>query len=214
MSEIAYKAFDSNWKCRDFQYEVGATYQHEGPVKMCESGFHACEVPFDCWNYYPGSTHLARVELGGVSEERRDDSKRVAAYITISASLTLPEWIIEQARVIVELCKSALSTASTGYGSHAASTGDGSHAASTGDRSHAASTGYRSHAAVKGRDAIAASLGKYGTAQAEVGGAIVLAAYDADGHLVAIRASKVGENDIEPGKTYRLTLEGEFEEVA
>ena len=31
--------------------------------------------------------------------------------------------------------------------------------------------------------------------------------------LVAVRSSMVGQNGIEPGKKYRLTLAGEFEEV-
>src|SRR5690606_23321286 len=97
----AYKAFNPNWTCNGFQFELGKTYEHTGKVKMCSSGFHACAVPFDCWTYYEGSMTLARVELRGVSDERREDSKRVAASITISAQLSLPEWIREQARVVV-----------------------------------------------------------------------------------------------------------------
>ena len=47
-----------------------------------------------------------------------------------------------------------------------------------------------------------------GTARAEVGGAIMLAAYDNNMILKAVFASKVGENEIEAGKTYRLQCNG------
>lgn len=225
----AYKAFDSDWTCRGYQYEVGKTYTHEGDVVLCESGFHACEVPFDCWQYYVGSMTFAKVELSGVDPARQGDSKRVAASITISASLSLPEWITEQARVVVELCKAAAGklasgeeesslaeqghAATTGDDGHAAATGEYGHAAATGFRGHAAATGYRGHVAVEGKNSIAASLGIRGTARAQAGGAITLAAYDDDGDLVAIRSALVGTDGVEPGKTYRLTVDGEFQEV-
>jgi hypothetical protein len=56
-------------------------------------------------------------------------------------------------------------------------------------------------------------MGKGSAAKAGPGGAIFLAAWDDDWKLVAVRASMVGENGIEPNVTYRLTLKGEFERV-
>jgi hypothetical protein len=106
--------------------------------------------------------------------------------------------------------------ASTGYRAHAASTGNGAHAASTGNGAHAASTGDYAHAASTGDYALAAALGAQSTAKAEEGGGIILAAYDTDVYpykLVAVRASLVGQNGVEAGKSYRLTIAGEFEEV-
>jgi len=171
----AYKAFGPDWKCRNFQYEIGKTYEHEGDVKMCDSGFHACAVPFDCWSYYSGSATFARVSLSGASPERRGDSKICAAKITIEASMNLPEWIKAQVEAVLALCKSAkgaLSSdkkecaAATGYSGHAAATGNYGHAAATGNYGHAAATGYSGHAAATGNYGHAAATGNYGHAAA------------------------------------------------
>ncbi|WP_181418336.1 hypothetical protein [Phyllobacterium leguminum] len=51
-------------------------------------------------------------------------------------------------------------------------------------------------------------------AKAVEGSAISLAAYDDSGNLVAVRASMVGQNGIEAGKTYRLKTDDEFEQVS
>ena len=90
-------------------------------------------------------------------------------------------------------------------------TGDRRHAAATGDRGHAAATGYSGHAAATGKHSIAASLGYAGKAKAGASGAIVLATWNDDGELVAVRAAMVGQDGIEPDVWYSLGLDGQFE---
>jgi len=47
-----YKVFNSDWTCREFLYEVGATYEeYESPI-LCNRGFHFCEKAADCFRYY------------------------------------------------------------------------------------------------------------------------------------------------------------------
>ena len=63
---IAYKGFDQDLKCRDFQYEIGKEYIHKGDVKPCESGFHACQYPLDVFRYYNlAGSRFAEVEAAG-----------------------------------------------------------------------------------------------------------------------------------------------------
>ena len=63
-----YKAFDKDWKCRDFQYKIGETYElPEGQeLKICQCGFHFCKNPIDVFGYYPfkDETMIAEPTLG------------------------------------------------------------------------------------------------------------------------------------------------------
>ncbi|MCM2070712.1 DUF7666 domain-containing protein [Pseudomonas aeruginosa] len=100
----------------------------------------------------------------------------------------------------------------TGYQSAASNTGDYSAASNTGNRSAASNTGNYSAAEVSGKESVAASLGIEGRASASAGSAIVLCHRDDEGRLIHIRASKVGENGVEPDTWYQLNAEGEFVE--
>src|SRR5487761_2062470 len=219
-SITAYKAFGPDWKCRNFQYEVGKTYTHEGDVKMCNSGFHACAVPFDCWAYYKGSATFARVSLSGASPARREDSKIVAAKITIEASMNLPEWIKAQVETVLALCKSAKGTlvgkekesaAATGYSGHAAATGYSGHAAATGNSGHAAATGYSGHAAATGDSGHAAATGNCGVAfagfngkaKASASGSFAIAWYSKKDKRAYLAVGVPGKGGIEADTWYR-----------
>ncbi len=100
----------------------------------------------------------------------------------------------------------------TGYQSAASNTGDQSAASNTGYQSAASNTGDYSAAEVSGKESVAASLGIEGRARASAGSAIVLCHRDDKGHLIHIRASKVGENGVKPDTWYQLSAEGEFVE--
>src|SRR3546814_15565803 len=87
----AYKAFDKDMKCRGFQYEVGKTYEHDGEVLACNSGFHACAYPLDVLRYYPpGTSVFAVVEQSGDLSRPGDDSKIASSTIKINAKIGLP----------------------------------------------------------------------------------------------------------------------------
>lgn len=66
----AYKGFNEDMTCRKFQFEEGKEYTEER-AKLCEAGFHACEMPLDCFGYYPPSRSVYHeVELDATNEKR------------------------------------------------------------------------------------------------------------------------------------------------
>ena len=82
----------------------------------------------------------------------------------------------------------------------------------TEDDANAATTGNYANAATTGECAVAASLGIHAKAKASATGGIVLAWRDQRGKLLGIRASMVGENNIQPDVWYTLNDAGEFVE--
>ena len=42
-----FKGYDKDLKCRDFQYEIGKSFETKDKPIICNSGFHFCENPFD-----------------------------------------------------------------------------------------------------------------------------------------------------------------------
>ena len=208
----AYKAFDKNLQCRGFQFEVGQTYEHDGEVEACSSGFHACENPFDVWSYYPLDSRYAVVELDGDVSRHGDDSKVAAARIIISAEFTLSQIITDGVAYLMDLCKAAFAIKpgadSSGNYSKLAASGYGSQLAASGYGSKLAASGDGSKLAASGEDCVcvAASLGS--TARAGAGGAVALTYHDGKRYRIAV--AYVGEGGIEPNVDYRVTDDGEF----
>jgi len=66
-----FKGFDKDFKCRDFQFGEGETYEVEGKPERCKHGFHFCENPFDVFSYYPPSNSRYG-EVDGVGEASKD----------------------------------------------------------------------------------------------------------------------------------------------
>ena len=188
MSQIAYKGFNRDLTCRDFQYEEGKEFEIDGDVKLCSRGFHACEDPIDCFGYYdPANSVFHEVELDGVSPERRDDSKVVAKKIRIGARLKLHEMIkaaidFRFSKTTVEpgahtdkdRCSvsatgdkgaaSATAASATGDKGAASATGDKGAASATGDKGAASATGYKGAASATGDNGAASATGDNGAA--------------------------------------------------
>nr|DAQ28906.1 MAG TPA: hypothetical protein [Caudoviricetes sp.] len=105
-----YKVFNSDWTCRGFQYEVGKTYEHEGKVSPCSSGFHFCEKAADCFAYYRFDSDNKVAEVEALGEIKTDGNKSVTDKIKIVRELSWYE-VLE----IVNIGKDNTGNCNTGY---------------------------------------------------------------------------------------------------
>ena len=202
---IAYKAFDENLKCRDFQYEVGKTYTHDGEVIACSSGFHSCTNPLDVLNYYElTSSRFTVVKAGGQIAKHGDDTKIASATITIQAELKLPEFIKSAVTWLLDTCKTD--------GNVLAASGDYSKLAASGDSSKLAASGYSSQLAASGASSIAMASGVNSRAKAGENGAIAMARWVEAEKRYRISVAYVGEDGIKPDVWYELDEAGAFVE--
>jgi hypothetical protein len=89
----AYKVFDPDWTCKGFKFAIGKTYKHEGKVKICQSGFHACTFAGDCFSYYSfiPTNKVAEVRVWGETDENDGDTKLCGSQIEIVREIAWPE---------------------------------------------------------------------------------------------------------------------------
>ena len=165
----AYKGFNTDLTCRDFQYEIGKEYEQKGEIEVCEKGFHACENPMDVFGYYPpNKSRYCSVEQSGTIGRSQD--KIASSKIRIQCEIGLSGIIQAGVKFILDkvnwkddnatntgYCSAATNT---GDRSAATNTGDCSAATNTGDRSAATNTGDQSAARVEGKESIAIVTGR------------------------------------------------------
>ena len=146
------KGFDRNLRCRDFQFEVGKTYEIEGEIEACERGFHAIEGhPLEVFGYYaPGVSRYAVVKQAGALSRHAGDSRVASARITIEAEIGIPEivqrtidWVFAHATMVTRKTATGYQGAAsaTGYQGAASATGYLGGARATGGEEVARATG-------------------------------------------------------------------------
>ena len=165
MAIKSYKGFDKNLRCRDFQYKIGGIYEMDGEIKVCNRGFHACESPFDVFDYYTMiDSRFCEVEQdGNISKEDRG-TKICSSKIKIKAELKLADMInlgIEWLKEITlpEKIKTSIKDNSSGNNAQIGSSGDGAKIGSSGDGAKIGSSGYDAQIGSSGNDAKIGSSG-------------------------------------------------------
>ena len=165
MAIKSYKGFDKNLRCRDFQYKIGGIYEMDGEIKVCNRGFHACESPFDVFDYYTMiDSRFCEVEQdGNISKEDRG-TKICSSKIKIKAELKLADMInlgIEWLKEITspEKIKTSIKDNSSGNGAQIGSSGYGAKIGSSGDGAKIGSSGNNAQIGSSGNNAQIGSSG-------------------------------------------------------
>ena len=78
-----FKVFNPDWTCRNFQYEVGKTFEEDVNPSCCDRGFHFCEKAADCFNYYKFDSNNKVAEVIAYGEVRTDGDKSCTNKIHI-----------------------------------------------------------------------------------------------------------------------------------
>ena len=151
----SYKGFNKDMTCRGFQYEEGKEYEEES-VEVCNHGFHACEYPLDCLNYYsPNESVYHEVEQSGEIQKHNKDTKVASTKIKIGAEIS-----------IAGLVKAAIEYTVKRVNKDAES--DEKHGASsaTGDYGASSATGYKGSSSATGYKGASSATGDYGASSA------------------------------------------------
>ena len=88
-----YKVFNPDWTCRNFQYEVGKTFEEDVTPKCCDRGFHFCTKASDCFSYYGFNPEnkVAEVLALGMVDTESDDTKCCTNKIQIVREISWQE---------------------------------------------------------------------------------------------------------------------------
>ena len=178
----SYKGFNKDMTCRDFQYEEGKEYE-ETTAEVCETGFHSCEYPLDCFRYYdPAHSVYHEVEADGEIDKADDDTKLASTKLKIGAELSIAglvkasiEYTIKRTKKeagAAEYCGASSATgdcgASSATGNYGASSATGNCGASsaTGNYGASSATGYRGASSATGYRGASSATGYYGASSA------------------------------------------------
>ena len=174
-----YKGFNKNMTCRGFQYEEGKEYEEE-IVEVCDHGFHACEYPLDCLNYYyPNESVYHEVEQSGEIQKHNDDTKVASTKIKIGAEISIAGLV----KAAIEYTVKRVKKDAESDEKHGASSATGDYGASsaTGTCGASSATGYCGASSAEDKDAVAVAWGYKSKAKGVLGAFLVFADWEYTG---------------------------------
>ena len=213
---IAYKGFDKNLKCRDFQYEVGKEYEMDGDIKCCERGFHACESPLEVFDHYDMlNSRFAEVEQSGEIDKEEDTTKVCSSKIKIKAELNLADIVklgVEWIKDVTSPSKLKKETDLNDNGNNSAkigSSGDSAKIGSSGDSAQIGSSGYSAQIGSSGDSAQIGSSGYY----AQIGSSGDYAKIGSSGYSAQIGSSGYSAQIGSSGYYAQIGSSGDYAQI-
>jgi hypothetical protein len=169
----AFKGFNKDLTCRGYQYEEGKEF-HTERAECCDTGFHACEYPLDCFGYYdPAHSVFHEVELSGEMDKSRDNTKVCATDIKIGARLSIAGLV----KMAIDFTMSKVNkeagsderhgfASATGYKGASSATGNYGASSATGNYGASSATGYKGASSATGDYGASSATGNYGASSA------------------------------------------------
>ena len=169
----AFKGFNKDLTCRGYQYEEGKEF-HTERAECCDTGFHACEYPLDCFGYYdPAHSVFHEVELSGEMDKSGDNTKVCATDIKIGARLSIAGLVkmaidFTMSKVNKEAGSDERHGFASATGNCGASSATGNYGASsaTGYKGASSATGYKGASSATGNCGASSATGDYGASSA------------------------------------------------
>lgn len=210
----AYKGFDKDFKCRGFQYEVGKDYKMDGDIQCCKRGFHACESPFEVFDYYDMlSSRFAVVELSGTIDKEKKSTKICSSNIKIKAELNIADIVKLGIEWIKDITLSPKAGGDIGLNDNS---GDSALIGSSDDYAKIGSSGNFALINSTGEHSVIMAAGYNSIVKASLGSWITLAEWeindDSNSIPICVKTEKVDGRRIKADTYYRL-VNGEFKEV-
>lgn len=186
----AFKGFNKDLTCRGYQYEEGKEF-HTERAECCDTGFHACEYPLDCFGYYdPAHSVFHEVELSGEMDKSGDNTKVCATDIKIGARLS-----------IAGLVKMAIDFTMNKVNKEAGSDERHGFASATGNCGASSATGYKGASSVSDPTGVAVAWGHEARAKGCKGAHLILS----DWKYVGVRYSDGDYMDPYDKESWELT---------
>ena len=160
----AFKGFNKDLTCRGYQYEEGKEF-HTERAECCDTGFHACEYPLDCFGYYdPAHSVFHEVELSGEMDKSRDNTKVCATDIKIGARLSIAGLV----KMAIDFTMSKVNKEAGSDERHgfASATGYKGASSATGDYGASSATGNCGASSATGNCGASSATGDYGASSA------------------------------------------------
>jgi hypothetical protein len=160
----AFKGFNKDLTCRGYQYEEGKEF-HTERAECCDTGFHACEYPLDCFGYYdPAHSVFHEVELSGEMDKSGDNTKVCATDIKIGARLSIAGLV----KMAIDFTMSKVNKEAGSDERHgfASATGDYGASSATGDYGASSATGYKGASSATGDYGASSATGNCGASSA------------------------------------------------